>query len=393
MTREKTAFLLVSFGGPQGPDDVMPFLRNVVAGRNVPDSRLAQVAEHYYQFGGVSPINAQCADLLAAVERDFAARGIGLPLYWGNRNWHPYLTDTLATMTADGVERAIAFVTSAYSSFSSCRQYLDDIDRARAAAGPAAPQVIKIPPYYRHPAFIASFVGTARRAAASLPPGLAARADLVFTAHSIPESMAAASGLTGGAYPAQLAEVAGLVAAELGRDTWRLAYQSRSGPPTVAWLEPDINDCLAELAAAGSVAAVVVPIGFISDHLEVAFDLDVQAAAAARRLGLPMARAATPGTDPGFVAMISGLVEDLLGDGPGDAVDGLGPGAMSLCAKDCCAVGPDRSAARALAGGSGGSSPRASTAGGSGGSSPRASTAGGSGGSSPRASTAEDLSR
>lgn len=349
MAQGETAFLLVSFGGPQGPDDVMPFLRNVVAGRNVPDSRLAQVAEHYYQFGGVSPINAQCADLLAAVERDFSARGIDLPVYWGNRNWRPYLTDTLAAMTANGVERAIAFVTSAYSSFSSCRQYLDDIDRARAAAGPAVPQVVKIPPYYRHPAFIAAFADAARRAAAGLPPSLAARADLIFTAHSIPESMAAASGLTGGAYPAQLAEAAGLVAAELGRTTWRLAYQSRSGPPAVRWLEPDINDCLTELAASGSAAVVVVPIGFISDHMEVVFDLDVEAAQTARRLGLPMVRAATPGTDPGFVAMITGLVEDLLGGGSGDAVEGLGSGALSLCGKDCCGAGPDRSAGRALA--------------------------------------------
>jgi ferrochelatase len=242
--------------------------------------------------------------------------------------------------------RAIAFATSAYSSFSSCRQYLDDIDRARAGVGGAAPEVFKIPPYFRHPAFVASFADAARRAAALLPVDPAA-ADLVFTAHSIPESMAAASGPGGGAYPAQLAEAAGLVAAALGRTDWRLAYQSRSGPPSVRWLGPDINECLTELAASGSRAVVVVPIGFVSDHMEVVFDLDVQASQTAQQLGLPMARAATPGTDPRFVAMISALVRDFALCGPGEAADGLGPDAMALCRQSCCGAGPDRSAGSA----------------------------------------------
>src|ERR1700722_6805963 len=254
-----TAFLLVSFGGPEGREDVLPFLRNVTAGRGVPDERLASVAEHYYLFDGVSPINAQNRDLLAAIEKDFAATGIDLPLYWGNRNWQPYLADTMAAMAADGIRQVIAFATGAYSSYSSCRQYLDDLDQARARVEPAL-EIVKIRPYYRHDGFISSFAAAAERALATLPE----HADLVFTAHSIPESMAAASGPAGGAYPAQLAQVAGLVAAAVGRDNWRLAYQSRSGPPAVPWLGPDINEYLAELAGAGSPGVCVIPIGFVS---------------------------------------------------------------------------------------------------------------------------------
>ena len=334
--RTDAAFLLVSFGGPEGPDDVMPFLRNVTAGRNVPDDRLAEVAEHYQLLGGVSPINAHCRALAAAIEKDFAASGIDLPVYWGNRNWHPYLADTVRRMAGDGITRAVAFVTSAYSSYSGCRQYLDDIERARAAVGENAPQVVKIPPYFRHPGFVAAFTDAAGRARASLPESVRDGADLVFTAHSIPESMAATSGPAGGAYRAQLAEVAGRVAAGLGVGTWRLAYQSRSGPPAVPWLEPDIGACLAELARAGSPGVVVVPIGFVSDHMEVVFDLDVEAAATARELGLPMARAATPGTDPSFVAMISSLVRDFAPEPAAAAAAVLGAGATALCGPGCC---------------------------------------------------------
>ncbi|MGH3274912.1 MAG: ferrochelatase, partial [Streptosporangiaceae bacterium] len=257
------ALLLVSFGGPEGPADVLPFLRNVTAGRNVPDSRLAQVAEHYYGFGGISPINGQCRDLLAAIEKDFAAAGIDLPVYWGNRNWQPFLADTLAAMAADGITRALAFATSAYSSYSSCRQYLDDIEQARAKVGPRAPRVDKITPYFREPAFTAAFTAATRAALDSLPPSVRDDADLVFTAHSIPVAMAAASGPDSGAYQAQLAEVAAAVARRLGTPRlgtsrlgaprpWRLAYSSRSGPPSQPWLGPDVNDCLADLAAAGS---------------------------------------------------------------------------------------------------------------------------------------------
>lgn len=331
------AFLLVSFGGPEGPGDVLPFLRNVTAGRNVPDERLAEVAEHYYRLGGVSPINGQCRALLEATGKEFAVRGIDLPLYWGNRNWQPYLADTLRSMAADGIGRVIAFATSAYSSYSGCRQYLEDLDRAVAAVGDGAPEVRKIPPYYAHPAFASAFAASARLALAELPAGTAGRADLVFTAHSVPERMSAASGPSGGAYPAQLAEVAAAVAAELGRDRWQLAYQSRSGPPAVPWLEPDINDCLAGLARAGSAGVVVVPIGFVSDHMEVIFDLDIEAAGTARELGLPMARAATAGTDPGFVAMIAELAGSCLAGWPDVAPASLGRDAAGFCGAGCCA--------------------------------------------------------
>ena len=329
------AFLLLSFGGPEGPDDVLPFLRNVTAGRNIPPQRLEQVAAHYYHFGGVSPINQQCRDLLAAIERDFAARGIGLPVYWGNRNWAPYLDGTLREMGAAGVRRALALSTSAYSSYSSCRQYLDDIERARAAAGAGAPRVDKIRPYFDHPGFVEPLAAAAAAAAGRLPGG--GPFDLVCTAHSIPDVMSAASGPAGNGYPAQLAEVAGLVAARLdGVRSVRLAYSSRSGPPSQPWLEPDISDCLAALAAAGSPGAVVLPIGFVSDHMEVKYDLDVEAAETAGRVGLPMARAATPGTDPRFVAMISQLAAERLSGAPRRSLSSQPP-LPQPCLPGCCA--------------------------------------------------------
>src|ERR1700730_2009459 len=224
------AFLLVSFGGPEGRDDVIPFLENVTRGRAVPRDRLEQVAEHYYRFGGVSPINQQCRDLLAAVEEDFAVGGIDLPFSWGNRNGDPYLTETVAAMAAHGRQRAIAFVTSAYSSFSGCRQYTGDIERARARAGPGAPRIDKLRPYFNHPGFAEPFADAIRGAAESLPASVRDHGfDLVFTAHSIPEAMSAASGPAGGAYPRQLAEASRLVAERVdGARSWRLAYQSRS---------------------------------------------------------------------------------------------------------------------------------------------------------------------
>jgi ferrochelatase len=343
------AFLLVSFGGPEGPDDVLPFLQNVTAGRGVPPERLAQVAEHYYQFGGVSPINQQCRDLLAAVGKEFAATGLSLPVYWGNRNWQPYLADTLREMAADGVRRALAFVTSAYSSFSSCRQYLGDIEAARAAAGPAAPQVDKIRQFFNYPGFIEPLAAGVRAAASSLGPAAADGFDLVFTAHSIPVAMSQASGPPGsggGAYPRQLADAAGLVAAAAGYDgPWRLAYCSRSGPPSVPWLEPDINDCLAELAGSGSRAVVVSPIGFVSDHMEVRYDLDTEAAQTAQRLGLAFGRAATPGTDPRFVSMVADLVRERMDGADPQVLGGLGAG-PDACPAGCCGQGAGRPVTR-----------------------------------------------
>jgi ferrochelatase len=334
------AFLLVSFGGPEQPADVMPFLQNVTAGRNIPAERLEHVAEHYYRFGGVSPINQQCRDLLAAVATDFAARAVNIPVYWGNRNWDPYLADTMATMAADGVRRALAFVTSAYSSFSSCRQYRRDIEAAQRQVGGGAPEVTKIRQYFNHPGYIASFAAAATDAIKSLPGGARAEFDLIFTAHSVPLAMAESSGPAGGAYQAQLAETARLVAAAIGHlEPWFLAYSSRSGPPSQPWLEPDINDLLASRAIAGTKAAVVVPIGFISDHMEVKFDLDVEAAQTAEKLGVAFARAATPGTDPHFVSMITDLVCEHLDGATPLALGALGAG-LDMCPADCCGSAP-----------------------------------------------------
>ncbi len=347
------AFLLVSFGGPEGPDDVMPFLANVTRGRNVPPERLASVAEHYYAFGGVSPINQQCRDLLAAVRADFAAGGLSLPLYWGNRNWTPYLTDTVRQMAEGGVRRAVAFVTSAYSSYSSCRQYLDDIERARAAVGPDAPQIDKIRRFYNHPGFIEPFADNVRAALATLPAEVRGEAHLVFTAHSVPCAMAEASGPAGekGRYVTELTEAARLIAERTGAHAhpWSLAYQSRSGPPSQPWLEPDVRDHLGELAKSGTRAVVVIPVGFVSDHIEVRHDLDVEAAETADSLGLAFARAATPGTSPRFASMITELVRErtALSDSTvsdrtsaGGAVVAAALGHLGVpsqtCPADCC---------------------------------------------------------
>lgn len=291
------AFLLVSFGGPEGPDDVMPFLRNVTRGRGVPEERLAAVAEHYKHFDGVSPINEQNRALLAAL-----TPRLDLPVYWGNRNWHPMLTDTVRRMRDDGVRRAVAFVTSAYGSYSSCRQYREDLAHARAAVGDA-PEIVKIRHYHDHPGFVTPFADAVR---ALLTPG----ARVVFTAHSIPSTMDASSGPDGFRYSTQLRETARLVAAAAGAPDWDLVWQSRSGPPSVPWLEPDVNDHLEALAKQGVEAVVAAPIGFVSDHVEVIWDLDHEAAATAARLGLRWARAATPGTDPRFVTMVTDLVEE-----------------------------------------------------------------------------------
>ena len=340
--RSYDALLLVSFGGPESRGEVIPFLENVTRGRGVPAARLEQVAEHYYAFGGVSPINQQCRDLVAAIEKDFAASGVGLPVYWGNRNWDPFLADTVAAMAAHGVRSALAFVTSAYSSFSSCRQYLDDIAQARAQAGEGAPWIDKLRPYFNHPGFIDPLADATAAAVESLPAAVRDQADLVFTAHSIPAAMATASGPRGGAYPAQLTEASGLVAelvgARVGARSWQLAYQSRSGPPSQPWLGPDVGACISELASSGSRAVVLVPIGFVSDHLEVRYDLDVEAAEVAARHGVALARAATPGTDPRFVAMVTELVAEQLDGSPPHALGRPWPVA-EFCAPGCCGSG------------------------------------------------------
>jgi ferrochelatase len=299
------ALLIVSFGGPEGPDDVVPFLQNVTRGRNIPPDRLRDVAEHYLLFGGVSPINAQCRQLIQSLTAEFAARDLHLPIYWGNRNWHPLLPDVMQQMRDDGIHSALAFITSPYSSYSSCRQYLDDIERAREVVGPGSPDVHRLRHYFDHPGFIAPL---SRNVAAALATVSDDDPALLYSAHSIPIAMAEASD-----YEAQLREVARLVTetAAPGRP-WTLVWQSRSGPPSVPWLEPDVGDQLGVVAAGGTRSVVVAPIGFISDHMEVVFDLDVQAAERADALGLRFVRAATVGAAPEFVAMIRELVEERL---------------------------------------------------------------------------------
>ena len=328
------AFLLLSFGGPEGPDDVVPFLQNVTRGRNVPPERLAEVAEHYRHFGGVSPINGHNRALLEALRVEFARAGIELPLYWGNRNWHPMLADTLRQMRDAGVRRALAFVTSAFGSYSACRQYLDDIVTARAEVGPDAPVVDKIRHYHDHPGFVAPLADGVKASLAALPRS--GRTRLVFTAHSIPLRMDATAGPDGHRYTAQLAETARLVA-ERGAPgiEYDLVWQSRSGPPQVPWLEPDVTDHLAHLADDGVTAVVVSPIGFTSDHLEVVWDLDHEAAAAAKHLGLDFARAATPGLDQRFVEMVRELVTERLDEATPRRRLGTVP-VWDQCAVGCC---------------------------------------------------------
>ncbi len=340
------AFLLLSFGGPEGPGDVMPFLENVTRGRGVPAERLAEVAEHYYAVGGASPINAQCRDLLAAIE----AAGLGLPVYWGNRNWDPYLADTVRRMAGDGVERAIAFATSAYSSYSACRQYQDDIERALAAAGPRAPRIDKIRPYFNHPGFIEPFAANAEAALGTLPADVQDGARLVFTAHSVPLGMAAASGsasagtalagVAGGRYAAELAAASRLISERTrgGSLAHDLVFQSRSGPPGQPWLEPDVCDHIESLAKGGVPAVVVVPVGFVSDHMEVVHDLDVAASGIAASLGLPFARAKAPGSSARFAAMVLELVAERTSGAPALALGDLGP-APWPCPADCCRYG------------------------------------------------------
>jgi len=302
----------LSFGGPNGPDDVMPFLRNVTAGRNVPDARLAVVAEQYEQFGGRSPINEQNLALIDALRAEFDGAGIDLPIYFGNRNWEPYLTDTVQQMADDGVHNALVLATSAFSSYSGCRQYREDLARAADEVGPGAPELHKLRLYYNHPGFIDAVVA---RIVEVHRPG----ARLVFTAHSIPNSMAQWC-----EYEPQLNEMAALVAERVQAE-WDLAFQSRSGPPHVPWLEPDINDHLRTIAADGVTDVTLVPLGFVSDHMEVQFDLDFQAADTAREVGIEMRRAGSVGTHPAFVDGLRELVEEVIADGPVLWVGEAGP--------------------------------------------------------------------
>jgi ferrochelatase len=338
------AILVVSFGGPERPEDVIPFLENVLRGRNVPRERMLEVAEHYYRFGGKSPINEQNRRLIAALEAELAEHGPRLPIYWGNRNWHPMLADTLCQMKADGVRRALAFVTSAYSSYSSCRQYREDIARAQKAVGEGAPVVHapvvdalvveKIRVFHNHPGFVEVLVDRVQGALAKIPQDRREAAHLVCTAHSIPLGMAETSD-----YEKQLRETGRLVAEQLGRrhKQWQLVYQSRSGPPSQPWLEPDILDYLRELKAQGGSSDVVIaPIGFVSDHMEILFDLDTQARELCEELGLHMVRAETVSTHPRFISMIRELILERTDERqPRRALGVLGP-RPDVCTEDCC---------------------------------------------------------
>ncbi len=320
------AILILSFGGPEGPEDVVPFLENVTRGRGIPRERLEQVGAHYHLFGGRSPINDQCRALITALEQELQVAAIDLPIYWGNRNWAPMLTDTVQQMADDGITHALAFVTSATSSYSGCRQYREDIERARTAVGPTAPAIDKIRQFYDHPGYIEPMIDNVRAALDDVGSG----ARLVFTAHSVPLSMDTTSD-----YQAQLREASRLVANGVGHDDFDLVWQSRSGPPQVPWLEPDVNDHLEALKSTGTTAVVLVPIGFISDHMEVIFDLDTEAVATADRLGLRLARSKTVGAHPRFISAIIELIEERRSGAKKRALGDLAI-RPDFCAVDCC---------------------------------------------------------
>ncbi|MGI8960685.1 MAG: ferrochelatase [Bryobacteraceae bacterium] len=325
------AILILSFGGPKRTEDVLPFLENVTRGRNVPRERLLAVAEHYYALGGKSPINDQCRDLVAALRSELEQHGLRLPIYWGNRNWHPMLADTLREMRRDGVRHALAFVTSPYSSYSGCRQYREDIAAAQAEVGRGAPKIDKVRVFYNHPQFIEA---SANRVCETLSTSFNNELDavrLVISAHSVPCSMADTSD-----YETQLRETSRLVAEAVGCKSWDLVFQSRSGPPGQPWLGPDILEHLRALRGENVRNILVAPLGFISDHVEVLYDLDTEALYLASELGIKMARSATVGTHPAFIKMIRLLIaERLFPNEPRLAIGAFGP-RHDFCALDCC---------------------------------------------------------
>lgn len=339
------AILIISFGGPEGPDDVLPFLENVLRGKNVPRERMLEVAEHYQHFGGVSPINQQCRALFSALQDELAEQGPQLPIYWGNRNWHPMLADTLRQMRDDGIQRALAFMTSAFSSYSGCRQYREDVARAQQEVGDGAPQVDKLRVFFNHPGFVGPMQERVGVALEQIPEERKATTQIIFTAHSIPLAMA-----SGCSYEVQLQESCRLVAEPFAAQTWRLVYQSRSGPPTQPWLEPDVCDYLRELHGQGDVTDVILsPIGFISDHMEVLFDLDTEAKDVCTELGLNMLRAGTVGTHPSFIRMIRELITERTTGADRLCLGQLGPN-HDVCPVDCCLSGRPAGSASAAGG-------------------------------------------
>ncbi len=327
------ALLLLSFGGPERTEDVIPFLEN---GKNVPRERMLEVAEHYYLFGGRSPINAQNRELIAALEAELTARGPALPIYWGNRNWHPMLAETLQQMRADGVQRALAFVTSTFGSYSGCRQYREDIERAQTSIGPGAPEIHKLRTFHNHPGFIEAVAAGIQQSLDQVPEARRAAAHLVFTAHSVPLSMAQTS-----PYVRQLEDACQLASQALppvdgAPRPWALVYQSRSGPPGQPWLEPDIRDYIRERHATGGLEDLIVaPIGFLSAHMEVVFDLDTEAAELCQELGVAMYRAATAGVHPAFVSMIRELILERTEGHTPRFLGQMGAG-WNVCPADCC---------------------------------------------------------
>ncbi|MFC7503377.1 ferrochelatase [Nocardioides sp. CPCC 206347] len=348
------ALLLVSFGGPERPEDVVPFLENVTRGRGIPRERLEVVGQHYFGFGGKSPINDQNKALIAAIEADLAEQGIDLPVYWGNRNWAPYLGDTVAQMATDGVQRALCLVTSAYSSWSSCRQYRDNIADAIDAVpdGLTAPRLDKVRAYYNHPGFVQATVDGVLASLADLPEDARDDALLLFVTHSIPLTMNDNSGPGGqGAYTAQHLDVAAVVAQMVAESTGvehahELVYCSRSGSPHTPWLEPDVNDRLEELAGGADTppAVVLIPVGFVSDHMEVVYDLDTEALATAEKLGITARRSPSAGTHPAFVGALRDLVLERAaaerGDDVARAVVGTRGPVADHCPVDCCLAAP-----------------------------------------------------
>ncbi|QKW09647.1 ferrochelatase [Streptomyces sp. NA04227] len=347
------ALLLLSFGGPEGPDDVLPFLENVTRGRGIPPERLKEVGRHYYLFDGISPINDQNRALLAALRVDFAGHGLDLPVYWGNRNWTPYLTDTLRETVRDGRRRILVLATSAYASYSGCRQYRENLaaslDTLRAE-GLTPPRVDKLRHFFNHPGFVRPMTESVLASLAELPAEAREGAHLAFTTHSIPVAAADTSGPAaehgeGGAYVAQHLEVARLIADAVREATgtehpWRLVYQSRSGAPHIPWLEPDICEHLEAVQAEGAPAVVMAPIGFVSDHMEVRYDLDTEATAKAAELGLAVRRSATVGADPRFAAAVRELVLERAAAERGLPVERCALGALGpshdLCPVGCC---------------------------------------------------------
>jgi ferrochelatase len=326
------AVLVVSFGGPESREEVIPFLENVLRGRNIPLERILAVAEHYYHFEGKSPINQQTRELIAALEAMLERSGPALPIYWGNRNWHPLLPDTMRRMKQDGIRRAVGFVTSAYSSYSSCRQYREDIARAQREVGSGAPEVDKLRPFFNHPTFVEAIVERVRDALQAIPADAQGNVQIIYTAHSIPLSMANTS-----EYLRQLEEVRRLISGALAQKNDALVYQSRSGAPGQPWLEPDILDYLREVKARNLASAVVLaPISFISDHMEVLYDLDVEARELCDSLALPMTRAKTVSVHPKFIAMIRELILERVNPQSERRALGSTGARPDICLEDCC---------------------------------------------------------